>query len=110
LADHTIHISLQNGQFQYQLQSAGNGASQDGTHVHVKKNHTIRWRCDAGHFAVLFKRSALDTDSLSAASGQHTVEAKVKAGPDGNNVYPYFVIVMADGVPVFEDPTIIIDT
>lgn len=86
----------------------------NGRHARgIAHSDTIRWRCDAGDFAVLFKRNPLDIGVLSASSGNDTQMAHVTAAHTGNttnDTYQYFAVVMANGVAKFEDPDIIIDT
>ena len=118
MADQKIIITTPGGVLHYE--QIKDGVSQgDGKHARVKQNDAIRWHCDAGDYAILLKRDALSNGALRAnvlsanATRDTQPPAKVTKAHDPNpgadNTYRYFVVVMAGGVPITEDPDIIID-
>ena len=116
MADHTIKITISTTpgivlDYEQITDGVSHGAG-SGRHARVKHNDTIRWHCDAGDFAVLFKRNPLDIGALSGQAGGDTQVAHataVHAGPAGKDNYAYLAVVSDGGNPRFEDPDIIID-
>ena len=117
-----IRINISGGVPRLEYEHFKNNVSQGKRRDHhVSHNDTIHWRCEAGNCAILFKRDALGIGAnpanvLSANAGQDTQPpATVTApynGPGADNTYPYFVAVVVTpqyGIPITEDPDIIID-
>jgi hypothetical protein len=79
----------------------------DASEVHTEPNDWIRWKCDAGDYAVSFveNQSPFAQCGFSALQGQ-TIEAQVTGPP---RTYPYCVVVFQPGgLPAVSDPRIII--
>jgi hypothetical protein len=110
--DYTIEVKVEQGVLVYELTNGG-GSPNDGKKAHVRFNDKVRWIYRKGTLACLFKLSPFKETVTSAEPGVYTgkltVDKKHVAG--GNNTYSYSVavVVQPDGIPLHEDPEIIVD-
>ena len=110
---HTIEVKVVQGELKYELTDGGGGPPKDGKKAHVRFNDKVRWICHAGTLACLFKASPFKETVASAEPGVGTDKLMVdkKHDPTGDNTYKYFVVVVVQpsGIPIYEDPEIIVD-
>lgn len=109
---HEIEVKVEQGKLTYEVTTDGGPPKKDKqARVFFKDN--VRWIYRKGALACLFKLSPFKETVTSEEPGVYTknliVKEKYVAG--GNNTYSYFVavVVQPDGIPLSEDPEIIVD-